>query len=99
MTEKLTLAQRLDPARVRELEQQVATLSAVIVAGAKDSVRALNNTLTALLNAAEQGDPESKQALAVLRDRLQRVTALAAGIHLPAGATLPGESPPNGKPN
>jgi hypothetical protein len=81
-----TIGQRLDPARVRQLEQQSAFQSQLLVNRALGELSNLANALQFLKDQADAGHPQSRQVLQLLFSNLDAARAASAGIVVPDGA-------------
>jgi hypothetical protein len=76
----LSLPQRVDPARVRQLEQQAALQATLLMQRAFADVRELTNSVHHVTEAARKGDPQAVQALKMLWVNLDDAKAAGAGI-------------------
>jgi len=79
----LGLAGRIDPARVRQLEQSQGQLSTVVVGRAMEDVRAFNNSLHFLTEQAGLGNVPARELLKMFFENLDAAKAAGAGITLP----------------
>jgi hypothetical protein len=79
---KPTLAQRVDPARVRQLEQNQIMQSQLLVNRALSDASNLANALEFLTQQAQAGQPQARQVLTLLFANLDAARAASAGIVL-----------------
>jgi hypothetical protein len=85
-----SLHQRLDPARVAQLEQNDRMQSALLVNRALGDVSNLANALEFLVQAANGGNATARSVLSLLFANLDTARAASAGIALPPGARAGG---------
>jgi hypothetical protein len=81
---KLSLKQRIDPARVAELEQQSQLHSQLIVNRALSDISNLLNALEFITQQANAGHAPSRKVLTMLFANLDAARAASAGIALPS---------------
>jgi len=82
---KHTLQQRIDPVRVRELEQQTTLQSQLLAGRAINDIMALVNSLHIVREQAGLGNVQAQQLLRAWKDELRLLDAALAGIVLPSG--------------
>lgn len=75
-----SIAQRLDPARVRQLEQERQQAAIMLLQRAVGDVSGLLNSLAVLRDNAAVGNQQAQQLLKAWADGLSRTGAAAAGI-------------------
>jgi hypothetical protein len=86
----LSLAQKLDAGRVRQLEQQAQQQATLLVTRAASDLQNITNTLQFLIDQANSGNPGARVVLKGYFDTIERARIAATGITLPAGAAPPG---------
>lgn len=77
---KPTLQQRLDPARIRQLEQTTALQTQLLVQRAMHDINDLSNTLHVLTEQANLGSTAARDALRLFFGNFEAAKAAAAGI-------------------
>ena len=81
-TEQL-IAQRMDPARVQQLEQAAAQLNQLAVNRSLGELSNLANALQFVTEQANSGNPVARQLLTLLFGNLDTARAASAGIITP----------------
>jgi len=81
---KPTLKQRVDPARVAQLEQQSTVQAQLLVNRALSDVSNLLNALEFVAQQANAGNAQARQVLSMLFANLDAARAASAGIALPS---------------
>ena len=81
---KPSLAQRVDPARVQQLEQAAAQLNQLAVKRSLGELSNLANALQFVTEQANNGNPVARQLLTLLFGNLDTARAASAGIITPA---------------
>ena len=90
---KESIAARLDPARVRQLEQQLLQSVMIQVDFSDKLVLLLSNAIHTLVEQAQGGNLVARQHLKLLSDNLKDASAASAGVILPSGPPPPDGAP------
>lgn len=79
----LTALQRMNPGRVKQLENTIGLQTQLLVQRALSDARDLANTLHILTEQATMGNANARQSLKLLFDNWEAAKAAGAGITLP----------------